>query len=438
MFLIYNILLWFAALFLVPWYGMKMMFTGKYRNGLGQRFGILPPEVLAGMKGSPRIWVHAVSVGEVTAAAPIIVSLKGQLPGACIVLSTTTETGQEMARRIVTVANAFIYYPLDISFVVRKAIDQVQPDIFVLVETELWPNFIWYCRSHGVKIVMTNGRLSPRSFRKYALTRFFWKGMLNAVDEVGVISETDRERFRFLGVPENRLHVFGNAKYDSLAAKVSPTVQEEISLRLNIGPGELIFVAGSTHEGEEAIILGVYGELLKIWSDFKLIIVPRHIERVQVVLALAREAGFKDTITMTEIAGGKKRRDERIIVIDVIGELFKAYSLASVVFCGGSLVPKGGQNILEAAAWGKVVFYGPFMDDFREEKAMLEEAGTGVTVKNKADLLAGIVKMMADPGDLARRSERGRRMITANMGASGRYAELIRTCLLPLDIDRRS
>lgn len=429
MLLIYNILLWFAVPFVALYYGTKIMLTGKYRKGFGQRFGILSPEVLAGIKGSPRIWVHAVSVGEVTAAAPIIASLRGQLPDACIVLSTTTETGQGMARRIVTEANAFICYPLDISFVVRKAIDQVQPDIFVLVETELWPNFIRYCQSHGVKIVMTNGRLSPRSFRKYALTRFFWKGILDAVDEVGVISETDGQRFRSLGAPESRLHVLGNAKYDSLAAKASPSVQEEISLRLNIKPGERVFAAGSTHEGEDAIILGVYGELLKTWPDFKLIIVPRHIERAQAVLALAREAGFEDTIAMTEIARGKKRRDERIIVVDVIGELFKVYSLATVVFCGGSLVPKGGQNILEAAAWGKVVFYGPFMDDFREEKTMLEEAGIGMTVKNNDELLAGIVKMMADPKGLACRGERGRRIITANMGASGRYAELIKTCL---------
>ena len=437
MLLIYNILLWFAVPFVALYYGTKIMLTGKYRKGFGQRFGIFPPEVLSGLKGSPRIWVHAVSVGEVTAAAPIIASLRGQLPDACIVLSTTTETGQEMARLIVNGANAFIYYPLDISFVVRKAIDQVQPDIVVLVETELWPNFIRCCRSHGVKVVMTNGRLSPRSFRKYALTRFFWKGILDTVDEVGVISEADGQRFRSLGVSESRLHVFGNAKYDSLAAKVSPSVQEEIGLRLNIRPGERVFAAGSTHEGEDGIIIGVYRELLKTWPGVKLIIAPRHIERTQAVLALAREAGFEDTIAMTEIARGKKGRDERIIVVDVIGELFKVYSLATLVFCGGSLVPKGGQNVLEAAAWGKVVFYGPFMDDFREETTMLEETGIGMTVKNNEELLAGIVKMMADPKDLARRGERGRRMIRANMGASGRYAELIKTCLPPLNIDRR-
>jgi len=438
MLLIYNILLWLSVPFVTVYYGVKIIFTGKYKKGLAQRFGIFPPEITARMKGAPRIWLHAVSVGEVTAAAPIIAALRQQLPDACIVLSITTETGLEMARQIVAGADAFIFYPLDMTFAARKTIDLVRPDVFALVETELWPNFIGICRSYGVKIVMTNGRLSPRSFRKYALTRFFWNNILSALDEVGVISEADGRRFRFLGVPEKSLHVFGNAKYDSLAAKASPLVREEMSLLLDIEPGERVFMAGSTHDGEESVVLGVYKELLKNRPDFKLIIVPRHVERAQAVMAMAKEAGFEDIITITEITRGKKRQGERIIVVDAIGKLFKIYALATVVFCGGSLVPRGGQNILEAAAWGKVVFYGPFMDDFREEKAMLEEAGAGITVKNGDDLLAGILKMTAEPDDLARRGERGRRMIAANMGAAGRYAELIKACLPPLNMDRGS
>ena len=429
MLFIYNILLCLAFPFIAMHYGMKLLMTGKYRKGFAQRFGIIPDDVLAGLQGIPRRWVHAVSVGEVTAAAPIIAALREELPGACIIVSTTTETGRGMARDLISEADVFLYYPLDIFFVVRRVIDQVRPDIFVLVETELWPNFIRRCRSRSAKVVMTNGRLSPRSFRNYARTRFFWKRVLNVVDEVGVISETDGERFRFIGVPENRLHVIGNAKYDSLAAKSSPVVQEEISRRLNIEPGERVLVAGSTHEGEETVILNVYRELLKTWPDFKLILVPRHVERAQAVLSLVEQAGFKDIITMTAINGGKKRKDERIVVVDVIGELFKAYSLATVVYCGGSLVPRGGQNILEAAAWGKVVFYGPFMDDFQKEKAMLEETGAGIQIDDGDALLSGIVKVLADPAELAAKGERGRLMIKANMGASRRYAELIKAHL---------
>ncbi|MCG6537036.1 MAG: hypothetical protein L7F78_20600, partial [Syntrophales bacterium LBB04] len=315
MLLIYNILLWVAALFLIPYYGCKMLFTGKYRKGFGQRFGLLPAGDLAAMKGSPRIWVHAVSVGEVTAAAPIIASLREQLPSACIMLSTTTETGQEMARRIVTAADAFIYYPLDLPFAVRRSMDRVRPDVFVLTETELWPNFIMHCRMGNVRVFMANGRLSPHSFRNYKLTRFFWKGILSVLDGVGTISAADAERFRLLGAPPDRLHVLGNAKYDSLAAKASSTLREEIGRRLNMRMEDRVLVAGSTHPGEEEIIFGVYAGLLKTHPDVKLIIVPRHIERSRVVLRLAREAGFEDVIAMTEMAGGRKRQGERVIIV---------------------------------------------------------------------------------------------------------------------------
>jgi 3-deoxy-D-manno-octulosonic-acid transferase len=429
MLVFYNILLSAAALFLVPWYAVRMMQTGKYRRGFRQRLGFLPPTTLAGLTGSPRLWFHAVSVGEVTVAASIIAALRKRLPGAAIILSTTTDTGQEMAHRIVTAADAFIYYPLDIPCAVRRAIDAIRPDIFVLTETELWPNFIRSCRARRIPVLMANGRLSPRSFRRYRLTRFFWKGLLGAFAGLGTISELDAERFRSLGAPAGKVKVCGNAKYDSLAAQTSANLLTEMQSRLNIKAGDTVLVAGSTHEGEEAIIIAVYGKLLHTYPGCKLIIVPRHIERTPSVLTLAREAGFSDLITMSEISGGRQRRDERLIVVDVIGELFKVYGLATVVFCGGSLVAKGGQNIMEAAAWGKVIFYGPFMDDFREERTLLETIGVGITVRNGDELLEGILKMMADPSAMALRGEAGRRLVAANSGAADRYADLIIKCL---------
>ena len=413
-------------MFAVPYFAIRMILTGKYRKSIGPKFGFIRPEIYEEMKGSPRIWIHAVSVGEVTAAAPIVASLRAHFPDACIVLSTGTETGQEMARRIIPGATAFIYYPLDIPWVIRKVILQVKPVIFIPTETELWPNFIRICREDDVKIVMVNGRISPRSFKRYAMTRFFWKHILETIDEIGVISEVDGERLKTLGMPPLRVHVLGNAKYDSLAARASSEIQEEISRLLNMVQKERVFVAGSTHEGEEQIVLDVYKRLLAIYPDVKLIIIPRHIERGKAVSALVGERGFKDSITMTEIKNGRLRADERVIIIDVIGELFKVYSLATVVFCGGSLVPKGGQNILEPAAWGKVIFYGPFMDDFRDERELLEKSGAGITVKSGEELLEGILKIMSDPEDLIRKGESGRDVVRSNMGAAERYAEMIR------------
>jgi 3-deoxy-D-manno-octulosonic-acid transferase len=422
---LYNALLFTGAVFAVPYYGARMLLTGKYRKSLGPKLGRLTPKEASGWEGSPRIWVHAVSVGEVTAAAPIVTALRFRFPGACIVLSTSTETGQEMARKLVAAANAHIYYPLDFPCIVRKVIARVNPDIFVPVETELWPNFIGICRERGTRIVMANGRISPRSFCRYRATRFFWKGLLSAVAEAGVISETDAERLAAIGLTAERVHVLGNAKYDGLAARVSPAIEREIADSLGIAPGEGVLVAGSTHEGEEAVILEVYRKLLETRPDFKLILIPRHIERGASVAEMVRQAGFADCIAMSEIRTGRSRREERVILVDVIGELFKVYSLATVVFCGGSLVPKGGQNILEAAAWGKVVFYGPSMDDFRDEQALLEEAGAGIAILNGGELLARIRDLLENPDLLRRRGEAGRRAVAANKGAAERYADLI-------------
>jgi len=425
MYLLYDILLFMAALFALPYYAVKMVLTGKYRKSLGPKLGLVGPTVFEKMEGKPRIWIHAVSVGEVTAAEPIVASLRTHLPEACIVISTSTETGQDMARRIVTGATSFIYYPLDIPFVVKKVIAGVRPDIFILTETELWPNFIRVCKEKGAKITMVNGRISQHSYQKYAMTRFFWKNILNLIDEMGVISEIDAQRLENIGVARSMVRVMGNAKYDSLAATASPSVREEMERRLNLTKTDKVFVAGSTHDGEEKIVLNVYRRLLEIYPDFKLIIIPRHPERGHAVLSLVKETGFADCMTMTDINDGRHRTDERIIVIDVIGELFKVYSLASVVFCGGSLVPKGGQNILEPAAWGKVIFYGPSMEDFTDEKELLEKAEAGITVKDGEELLDGILKLMSDPDALARKGEKGRKIVIANMGAAERYAEMV-------------
>ena len=424
---LYNVLLFAAALVAVPFYGSKMLLTGKYRKSIGPKFGRIPGDIVSRLHeaGTPRIWLHAVSVGEVTAAAPIVAALRSRFPGAGLILSTSTETGQEMARNLVKDATAHIYYPIDIPCIVRKVLDRVRPDVFVPVETELWPNFIRICRERGVKVVMANGRISPRSFRGYRATRFFWKKILASLDDAGVISPIDAKRLSAIGMPVSKIHVLGNAKYDGLAARTAPEMEREMARTLGIGPEDRALVAGSTHDGEESALLEVYRDILARRPDFKLILIPRHIERGDAVTDLARRAGFPDVIRMSSIRNGQVRQGERVIVVDVIGELFKVYSLADVVFCGGSLVPRGGQNLLEAAAWGKVVFHGPFMDDFRDERALLEEAGAGMTVRNREELSAGILGLLDHPDLLREKGESGRRAVAANRGAAVRYAELI-------------
>ena len=391
MYIIYNIILIAASLVIVPYFLLKIIFAGKYRKSLIQKLGGRQEKILAGLKDGPRVWIHAVSVGEVTAAAPIVASLKKKRPEVQIIFSTSTETGQEMAHKFIKDAAVFIYFPLDIPAVVSKVIKMASPDIFVLVETELWPNFLRICKAHRIKTLMVNGRISPRSYRRYRMTNFFWKKILSNLDFAGMISAVDAQRLEDIGMDSAKIKVMGNAKYDGLASMVSPTLQEEITRRFNARENERFFVAGSTHPGEDEIVINVYKKLLERYPDFKMILVPRHIERTSDVIGLLKQAGFNDVITLSDMNNGKQRNDEKIIIVDVIGELFKVYSLASIVYCGGSLVPKGGQNILEAAAWGKVIFYGPSMEDFSAEKALLEEAGCGVTVRNEEELLRGII-----------------------------------------------
>ena len=425
MYILYNIILFAAALILAPYFLLKIFFTGKYRNSFRQKLGGKQEAVLAGLKNKPRIWIHAVSVGEVTAAAPIVASLKKKRPDVEVIFSTSTETGQEMAKKFIKGASAFIYFPLDIWSVVTRMIKMADPDIFVLVETELWPNFLNVCRDRRIKTLMVNGRISPRSYRRYRLTKFLWKGVLKDLDFAGMISKVDATRLEDIGMDPAKIKVLGNAKYDGLASLVSPALQQEIARRCNVRADERFLVAGSTHPGEEKIIIHVYRELLKCYSDLKLILVPRHIERTGEVLELLKQAGIADVITLSRINEGQQRNEERIIVVDVIGELFKFYSLASVVYCGGSLVPRGGQNILEAAAWGKVIFYGPSMEDFSAEKDLLEAAGCGITVRSEEELLNGIMGLLADPAEMKARGEKGKAVVLDNIGASARYADLI-------------
>jgi 3-deoxy-D-manno-octulosonic-acid transferase len=425
MYILYNIVLLVAVIMITPYFLYKIIFTGKYRKSYIQKLGGRQKQILAGLKGRPRLWIHAVSVGEVTAAAPIVACLKKKRPEVEIIFSTSTETGREMAEKFVKEDVVFIYFPLDIPVIVRPIIDRAAPDLFVLVETEIWPNFLKTFKQRRVKTLMVNGRISPWSYRRYRRTAFFWKKVLSYLDFAGMISNVDAERIRNIGMDPAKTEVLGNAKYDGLASKVSPVLQEEIIRRFNVREGEKFFVAGSTHPGEDEIIIRVYKKLAEKYPDFKLIIVPRHIERTNDIMNLLRQENLNDVISLANMNKGRQRKDERIIIIDVIGELFKVYSLASIVFCGGSLVPKGGQNILEAAAWGKVVFYGPSMDDFIQEKTLLEEAGCGITIRSEEELFQGIIQMLNNPEELVKRGKNGKSVILANIGASARYADLI-------------
>ncbi|OPL14003.1 MAG: hypothetical protein AVO39_03145 [delta proteobacterium MLS_D] len=422
--ILYNTLLAGAAMVLGPWYAWRILASGKYRKSVGPKLGFHPADTFTVTDGSPRVWIHAVSVGEVNAAAAVVARLRKFYPTGALFLSTSTETGQEAARRLVPEASAWFYFPLDIPWVIRGVMDRVAPDVFVTVETELWPNFIRICSERSVKVVMVNGRLSPRSFRKYRATKFFWKDVLGRMDAAGVISETDGERLRKLGMNPSRVFVLGNTKYDDLTERADPAVREATARLLFIDDDTPMIVAGSTHEGEETLVVDACLKLRERVPGLRLILAPRHVDRAAGLLMMLRNRGCAAT-TLTAVEEGTGDARAPVIVADVMGRLFSLYSVAAVVFCGGSLVPRGGQNVLEPAAWGKVVLHGPFMDDFSSEGRRLDEAGGGIAVRNGGELEARLRELVLDPEGRRRRGEAGRRVVEENQGAAARYAEMI-------------
>ncbi len=376
------------------------------------------------MKDRLCVWFHASSVGEVVAVGSILSSVRRNYPEAEIVLSTITKSGMEIAKKMIKEVNRYIYFPLDFLFSVKMALKAINPDIFILTETDIWPNFLKIAKKRKVKIITVNGRLSSRSIKKYRATKFLWKKVLENIDIFSMISKLDAQRVISLGAGKEKVFINGNTKYDSLLEKVNPEYEGEIRKCLDI-KGEKIFVAGSIREGEEKLIIEAYLELLKEFKGLILIIVPRHIERKKVIGGILKNKGIS-YILKTEINKGKARKNEGVIIIDTIGELFKVYSVATIVFCGGSLLPYGGQNILEPAVWGKAVFYGPSMDDFLGEKEILEEVGAGMEVENINEFIRKAREFLKNPEELERRGKKGKEIILLNRGAAKKNTDLIR------------
>ncbi len=382
------------------------------------------------MTGSPRIWLNAVSVGEVVAVSSLVKALRALYPQASLILSTGTETGQEMAKRLVKEeASVYIYYPLDLPGIVRKTLNRVNPHLFINTETELWPNLLRLAKKRGVKTMLVNGRISVRSFGRYRKTAFLWRRVLKNLEVMSMISEVDAERIRALGAPPERVIVNGNGKYDALISQVEPRFEEEMREALNINKEDKVFIAASTHRGEEKIVLLAYKRFLEKFPGMFLIIAPRHIERAPEIEEIIRKEGCGSYLRRRQIQGGKYRTTELIIILDTIGELSKIYSLGTLIFSGGSFFPRGGQNILEPAAWGKVVFYGPFMEDFREARELLEGVGAGIPLRYPEELIEKGLGLLSRPQEFKKRGEAGREAVMSRRGAAQRNAELARKLL---------
>ncbi|MBW1917923.1 MAG: 3-deoxy-D-manno-octulosonic acid transferase [Deltaproteobacteria bacterium] len=396
-------------------------------ESFGPRLGLrLPPLPLP--TNGPRLWLHGVSVGEISAAEPLVHELQEKFPDAELCLSTGTETGQAVARKLYQPPLTVFYYPLDLPWAVQRYLKHIRPDLFIVLETEIWPNFLHDAHRAGVRLALANARLSDHSFRRYLKIKSFIADIINYFELIAASSAEDARRFLELGAEPKKIVVTGSTKWDRLVAPQDSIKLSELRQRLGF-QDNLIFLAASTHPGEEKIIIQAFQSLRGPYPALLLILTPRHPERAPAVGQLLAQAGLPYHF-WSKIKQGVEGRRHPVIVVDTIGELFPLYGLADLVFVGGSLVPHGGQNILEAAAWGKFPLYGPHMENFRLGRALLEEAGAGQTVYGLDDLIKAGQYFLAHPNERQIRGQQGQTALQTHQGAARRQAQLFKKLLL--------
>lgn len=446
MYLIYSLLMGLAALLLLPYWLVKGLRHGKYFSNLGERLGFS----FASLGNLPTdragaIWVHAVSVGEALSAVSLARRLKETYPNRPLVISTTTITGQALARERMPFANAVMYFPLDWSFCVRGALRAVRPAIVVVLETEIWPNFLRETRRANVPVVFVSGRVSDSSFARYQryLQRFgfllqpFLRSALANASAFLMQSEKDAERIRALGAPVERVFVSGNLKYD-MEPPAPTAFSQWLEMEARRRDRSPIIIAGSVVATEEPLALIAFGVVQGEFPRALLVLAPRKPERFEAAAEFIHESRRKfvrrsqlaigaGESTGGAAANGAIRDDVNVILLDSIGELASVYRLAEGAFVGGSLVPSGGHNILEPAAFGKVPVFGPSMENFAEIASRFVAAGAAIQVESPEDVGVAWIELLRNPERLRQMGASAKRLVDSSRGATERaLAEIAR------------
>jgi 3-deoxy-D-manno-octulosonic-acid transferase len=422
MYLLYSALLATGLLVTLPYWLWQMSRHGKYHAGLAQRLG-RTPERLASQPGRPVMWVHAVSVGEVLAVSALVPELCQRFPQHRVVVSTTTDTGQRLASKHFGEENVF-YFPMDFGFAIRPYLQLLRPELIVIAETEFWPNFLRLAHASGARIAVVNARISDRSFPRYRRWRFLLTGVLRAVDVFLAQTEEDARRLRAIGAPTERVQVSGNLKFD-LPLPALPTIVE--SLRTALGDAGPVIVCGSTVEGEEPLLLGAFMNILASHPRAVMILAPRHPERFADVARLLGSLGIRfwrrSRWSEDAIAGG-------VLLVDTIGELAALYSLADIAFVGGSLVPRGGHNIIEPAQHGVAIVVGKHTENFRDIVELFQ-GRDALRVVGPDELPLVFMELISNPTARAELGRRGAEALRSQTGATQRTADALQGLLRP-------
>jgi len=385
--------------------------------------GFFPKDVQNGLAGKHPIWLHMVSVGEARALRILLEKLRKEYPDRKIALSTVTPTGNKIARSMAVEGDLVFYLPLDISFIVRSVVDLINPCLFVIAETEIWPNLITYLNKRAIPIISVNSRISDKSFKSYTLIKFLLQGILNKISFFCVQTQTDSLRLLALGVNPKKIKLTGNMKFDNTEDADKKNADcADYRRKLGLKKEDKLLTAGSTHPGEEEIILRVYKELLSDFPALKLLIAPRHPERAPEIERLALNYGFNSVFI-------SKLIPSTIFILDTIGQLKDFYAVSDIVFIGGSLIKKGGQNILEPALFSKPIIFGPYMFNFRDIAELFLVSGAAVSVKDKEELREKIKDLFLYPESALELGRRAKELLLKNQGASERNLEIIKEVL---------
>ncbi|MBI3415516.1 MAG: 3-deoxy-D-manno-octulosonic acid transferase [Verrucomicrobia bacterium] len=424
---LYNIVFTFFFLLSSPYYFLKMWRRGNWQRHFRQRFGKYSAKVKQAITNRHTIWIHAVSVGEVNLCTQLIRALEPRVPNLKFIVSTTTSTGMGELERKLPAHILRIYYPIDRQKYVRRALSALHPEAIILIEAEIWPNFLWHARSRGIPMFLVNARLSARSFRGYRWFGFLFRPIFAAFDGVGAQNQVDAGRLRALGCRPEAIHVVGSLKYDAAPLEERRSTDVPALLRrLGVHAGARLLVAGSTHAGEEAILAEQFLRLRKRFADLFLIVVPRHFERGKEAGRDLAARGVK-FVYRSEITVNSNYAPGSVdcLLVNTTGELKYFYEHATVIFIGKSLTATGGQNPIEPGALGKAMVFGPNMQNFAAIASAFVSVGGAVQVGDAGELERSLGELL---GDATRRDALGRnalQVVRENQGAIGRTVDMI-------------
>jgi 3-deoxy-D-manno-octulosonic-acid transferase len=430
MYTIYSVLI--VAFFAVmsPYLVYQAIRYRKYVASLPERLGYLP--LSFNLDGDRSIWIHAVSVGEVLTARALLPDLRERYPRLRIFLSTTTMTGQEIARNNLQYVDAVFYFPFDFAFIVNRTLRLVKPRLFIMMETEIWPNLLRACRRAGVKTMLVNGRISSRSYPRYRMARPFFRRVLADVDRFCMQADESARRIVDIGADPARVSVTGSLKFDSLRIPnaVGDLAGSNRVLRyFRVRADRAVVMAASTRKGEEAFVFEAFQRIRASIPDALLIIAPRKPEQWDEVERLAQRAGW-EVARRSELAVDAEPRED-VVLLDTVGELAQLYQVATVVFVGGSLVDTGGHNILEPAVFGKPIVFGPHMQNFAEIAQVFLDHGAAIQVRGPRELPSTLLELLGDPVRRASLGAAARALVEANRGARVRTLDALAELLPP-------